>query len=219
MRPGTDNTILETISAPSITTALCARLDFQSETIFLWTGLHPITPTGSGDTSLDGHTFDPLAHGVVVDIGENTFSYTGSSELTIHLNIPSDPDIAIAAAQTYPAEYQARPATIWRALKIDTGNPLAEPVWLFRRIRTGSLDKLEVQADGQMHKLILTIESHQGRVSNASNQTYLDQRKFDPNDASQDYAVACANGDPAPSTPASNYPAWAKGIIREMGLD
>lgn len=191
------------IEAAGITTALACRLDFRSGSVFVWTGMHPIQPTGSGDSLLDGNIFDPLAYGVVVDIGENTYSLSGSDALPITLNVPSSPDITIAAAQTYPNEYQSRPAIVWRAIRIDTGNPLAEPVWAFRRIRAGTMDKVEVQADGTSHRFILNIESHVGRISNASNQTYLNQRTYDPNDSSQDFAAAIANGDVAPTKAAT----------------
>ena len=191
--------LVSAVAAPSITTALAARLDFRAGTEFIWTGVGSITaPSNTGDSLLDGQTFDALSP-QMIDIGENTFSMSGSGELTVTLNVPGDPDVTIAAAQVYPAEYQSRSAVIWRAVKIDTGNPLARPVWLFRRIRSGTMDKLEVQADGTSHRFMLTIESHSGRISNATNQTYLNQRFYDPNDSSQDYATSIANGDPAPT--------------------
>jgi hypothetical protein len=194
-----NSSIVAAVGAPSITTAIAARLDFKSETVCVWNGMMPIMPTGSGDSLLDGQTFDPLVPGVMVDIGENTFSMNGSDELTIVMNIPADPGLAISASSVFPNEYQSRPAVLWRAIKIETGNPLDQPVWMFRRIRSGSMDKVEIQADGLSHRFTLTVESHSGRISNASGQTYLNQRWFDPADTSQDSAVAIANGDPGPA--------------------
>jgi len=46
MRDNITPDIVGIISAPAITTALCARLDFKNETLFIWTGAHPIEPTG-----------------------------------------------------------------------------------------------------------------------------------------------------------------------------
>lgn len=199
MRDNTTPEIIGIISAPAITTALCARLDFKNETLCIWTGAHPIQPTGSGDSLLDGNRFEPLAEGVVVDTGENTYSYTGSDEFQISLAVPTSPNATLAAAETYPAEYQTRPATIWRALLWPQADPLAAPIWLFRRIRSGSMDKVEITNDGTNHNFNLTIESHQALISNATNQTYLDQKNYDPSDTSQDYAASIANGDPAPA--------------------
>lgn len=196
--------LVNAVGSPTITTALAARLDFLNETIFVWTGVGSITaPSNTGDSLLDGKTFDALAPEMVA-IGENTFTMNGSDELTITLNVDAAPDIAIAAAMVNPIEYMTRSAVIWRAIKIHTGNPLAEPVWVFRRVRSGSMDKLEIQADGMSHRFTLTIESHSGRISSASNQTYLNQRQYDPNDTSQDYSVSIANGDTAPTKASSS---------------
>lgn len=214
MRSGITSQELEIVGGGTVTTAIAARLEFASETVFIWTGVGAIQPTGSGDSLLDGNVFDPLAAGVAVEIGANSMSYSGSDELTITLAVPSSPHATIAAAQVIPGEYQGRQVTIWRALLWRPADPLAEPVWRFRRIRTGSMDKLEVSDDGNSHNLTLTVESHQALVSNATNQTYLDQRRYDPADTSQDYAASIANGDPAPSKPVvsvsggSGVPSW-----------
>ncbi|KQO06900.1 hypothetical protein [Sphingomonas sp. Leaf242] len=198
------------VTAPSIITAIAARLDFQSETLWVWTGVGSIqAPANSGDSLLDNQVFDAIDPDLV-DIGENTFTMGGSNELTVTLNVSSAPPEAISAAMVLPAEFQSRSAVFWRAVKIDTGNPLAQPVWLFRRIRSGTMDKLSVQADGQSHRITLTIESHGGKVSNATNQTYQNQRSYDPNDSSQDSSTAIANGDPAP-TKASTTSSYSGG--------
>lgn len=191
--------LIGAVTAPTITTAIAARLAFKSGTINLWTGIGSIiAPANSGDSLLDGRQFDAIAH-ELIDIGENTYSMSGSGEFTLTLNVPAAPDITIAAASVYPSEYQGRSAVLWRAIKIDSGDPLAQPVWLFRRIRSATMDKVEIQADGSYHKFVLTLESHSGKITNATNQTYLNQRRYDPNDRSQDFAPSIANGDPAPT--------------------
>ena len=207
--------VLSAIGAPTITTALLARLDFQTDTVFLWTGIMPIIPSGSGDSLLDGNQFEPIAEGVMVEIGENTFAQDGSSELQINLAVPATINASLAAAQTYPSEYQGRAATIWRAIMISSADPLAAPVWVFRRIRSGSMDKLEFQADGSTHNVMLTIESHQGLVSSATNQTYLDQMRYDPADTSQDFAASIVNAnDAAPSKGSvGNYSGGSDGAL------
>jgi hypothetical protein len=196
--------LVAAVTAPSIVTAIAARLDFKAETIFTWTGVGSIkAPANTGDSLLDNQQFDAIDPDLV-DIGENTYTMGGSGELTVTLNVSSAPPNAIAAAMVYPNEYQGRSAVLWRVVKIDTGNPLAQPVWIFRRIRSGTMDKVSVQADGQSHRIMLTIESHGGKVSNATNQTYLNQRAYDPADSSQDFAPSIANGDPAPTKASAN---------------
>lgn len=211
MRPGTNSEVLAALAAKGITTALLCRLDFKSETIGIWTGADALTVTGSADSLLNNMTFDPLVHGVVLDFGENNMSMAGSDSMKITLGIPSDPSIAVSAAMVDPDEYQARPATLWRAIMIASPTPGAPATWAFRRIRTGRMDTLEVSNDGSVQKFTLGIEGHAGLISAATNQTYQNQKALDPSDTSQDYVLACANGSPAPTKP---LPGKA-GIIQE----
>lgn len=198
MRVGTNSEILAALEAAGITTALLATLEFKSETINVWTGVGELTVNGSGDSLLNGKAFTPLAHGVVVNIGDNSFTMSGSDALTISLAIPSAPSQAIGAASVHPDEYQGRNATLWRALMIAPPGAGTPPAWVFRRVRSGAMDMVEVSGDGLSHIFTLTIEGHASMISNATGSTYMDQKRFDPADTSQAYVAACANGDPAP---------------------
>ena len=200
MRDGTTQAVLDALAADGITTALAARLDFKSESLFVWTGVGAIQPEGSGDSLLDGNRFEPLSNGVVLNVGDSSFSYSGSEALDLTLAVPSSQSTAIAAAQVFPDEYLSRPFTLWRALlkKFPT-DPLAQPLWFFRRLRAGAMDKVEISNDGHQHTFRLTVESHASLISAATQQTYLDQERYDPADTSQRYAASIANGSPAPT--------------------
>ncbi|MCI1143236.1 hypothetical protein MOP88_14445 [Sphingomonas sp. WKB10] len=178
----------------------------------IWTGAEQLTVQGSADSLLNNMTFEPLVHGVVLDIGENNMSMSGSDALKIALGIPNDPSISVSAAMVDPDEYQARQATLWRAIMIASATPGAPPTWAFRRIRTGRMDTLEISDDGTSRKFVLGIEGHAGLISSATNQTYQTQKALDPSDTSQDYVLSCANGSPAP-TKASLPGAW--GIMQD----
>lgn len=199
MRSGTNSEILAVLEAAGITTALMASLEFKSETINIWTGSSRLEVQGSTDSVLNGKTFDPLAHGVVTSIGDNSFSMSGSDPLEIALAIPAAPSQAISAASVYPDEYQGRNATLWRALMIAGAAPGAAATWAFRRVRVGAMDTIKISNDGMSHIFTLAIEGHASLISNATGSNYLDQRRFDASDASQDYTTSCANGDPAPT--------------------
>lgn len=215
MRVGMNTEVLAALAAQGITTAICGRLDFKNETVGIWTGADALTVTGSGDSLLNNMTFDPLVNGVVLDIGENNMSMAGSDSLKITIGIPSDPSIIVSAAMVDPDEYQARPATLWRAIMIASPTPGAPATWAFRRIRTGRMDTLEVSNDGSVQKFTLGIEGHAGLISAATGQTYQNQKALDPSDTSQDYVLACANGTPAPT----QNPPGAWGIINQRILD
>ena len=208
MRFGTDTVLIAALEAAGITTAIMASLEFKSETVNVWTGSHQLEVQGSTDSVLNGKKFEPLVHGVVLNIGDNSFSMSGSDPLEITLAIPSAPSQAISAASVYADEYQSRNATLWRAIMIASPVPGAPATWSFRRVRSGAMDTVKISNDGLSHTFTLAIEGHASLISAATGSSYLDQRRFDPADASQDYTTSCANGDPAPTK--ANMNGWQR---------
>ena len=213
MRFGTDTALVAALEAAGITTAIMASLEFKTETVNVWTGSHQLEVQGSTDSVLNGKKFEPLIHGVVLNIGDNSFSMSGSDPLEITLAIPSAPSQAISAASVYADEYQSRNATLWRAIMIASPVPGAPATWAFRRVRSGAMDTVKISNDGLSHTFTLAIEGHASLISAATGSSYLDQKRLDPADASQDYTVSCANGDPAPSKmPTTSWERVAAGI-------
>lgn len=208
MRFGTDTALVAALEAAGITTAIMASLEFKSEIVNVWTGAHQLEVQGSTDSVLNGKKFEPLVHGVVLNMGDNSFSMSGSDPLEITLAIPSAPSQAISAASVYADEYQSRNATLWRAIMIASPIPGAAATWAFRRVRSGAMDTVKISNDGLSHTFTLAIEGHASLISSATGSSYLDQSRFDPVDTSQDYTVSCANGDPAPSK--SNTNGWQR---------
>lgn len=200
MRPGIDAQWTSALKSElGITPVILAWFEFESGPVGLWTGTQPIIPTGTGDALLDNRQFEPIINGSLIQIGENAFSYQGSEALTLTLSIPETPTTAMTNASVYPEEYQARTATLWRGIMTQAPQPGVPPVWSFRRVRAGAMDELSITNNGEEHVFTLTIEAHASMVSNANGSTYLDQKKFDPTDTSQDFAVSIANNPNTPS--------------------
>src|SRR5665213_1315953 len=187
MRPGIDSTWTAALASKGISTGILGWFDFADEAIGIWTGTQAIMPTGTGDTLLDGHTFQPLSSGNLVQVGDNAFSYTGSSAMTVSLAIPAAPTTAMLLSASDPSEYQTRTAVLWRTLMITPPDSTTPAAWSFRRVRAGAMDELSITHDGQKHLFSLTIEAHASMISGISGSTYLDQKtRYDPNDTSQD---------------------------------
>lgn len=199
MRDGVTQDWLDALAAKGIRTALMGSFDFATGCVNVWTGWTAIQPIGSGDTMLDGIRFEPLQEGVPVAVGENTYSYSGSDEMTVTLAVASVPTDAMIAASLDPDEYRGRTAIIWRALMVTLPNATQPAEWAFRRVRAGAMDKVVMSNNGQERLFTLTIEAHQSMITKASGSNYLDQPRFDPTDTSQDYAVSIANSPKAPT--------------------
>lgn len=186
----------DALAAHHIQTGMAMRLEFLNETLFIWTGSHRITVANTGDPLLDGNTFDPLVAGAVVQFGDNSYSYSGSDAFSVTLALPNDINPEIAAAQVYPGEYQARPAYLWRTLMVGAATAITPAQLQFRKLRSGSMDKVSVSRSRDASTFTLTIESFASFVGSASNSSYQDQKtKFDAQDISQDYSTQIANGE------------------------
>lgn len=196
----------DALAAAGIRTGFLARLEFLTETIFITTLDTALSVSGTGDDMLDGNTFQPLVEGLMVQVGDSSYSYEGSGAMTLSLAIPASPTAPIVNAAIYPDEYMGRAAYLWRVVMF-TPPGLGTPAeWGFRRIRAGAMDQVQVRADGQQHIFTLTLEAHAATISAAGGSTYLDQRRFDPDDRSQDFAVNIANGSPAPARMTGQMP-------------
>jgi hypothetical protein len=220
MRFGTDTALIAALEAAGITTALMASLEFKNETVNVWTGSHQLEVQGSTDSVLNGKKFEPLVHGVVLNIGDNSFSMSGSDPLEITLAIPSAPSQAISAASVHADEYQSRNATLWRAIMIASPVPGAAATWVFRRVRSGAMDTVKISNDGLSHTFTLAIEGHASLISGASGSTYMDQTRFDRSDTSQYYVASCSNGEPAPAkVSAGGWQGLANDLAKQEKVD
>jgi hypothetical protein len=206
MAKGLSQDWVDALAKSGVKSYLMARLDFANESVFVWTGPYPIRPSGTGDAQLDNQTFLPLIPDVVVDVSANTYSLTdGADAMTLTLGISSTSHPELAAAEAFPDEYQSRPAIIWRCMVIELPTLNGPAQYAYRRIRTGSMDQVIVQDDGESSKFVLTIEGFATFVTNSSQSNYLSQQKFDPTDRSQEFAIQIANGEPTPMGSTSVY--------------
>lgn len=184
-----------------ITTAVLMRADFLSGPCFIWTGQYSFTPTGYSDALLVGNQFDPLATGVPLEISENSFSFTGSDTLQISLGVSDPLPVVLSEAALHATEYKSRRFVMWRAVQFASPELGTPAVWLIERTRLGSMDELEIRRGGGSATFVLTVESHASRISAASQSLWLDQKKIDPNDTSQDFVSSITNGHPTSPFP------------------
>ena len=167
-----------------------AWLDIDGDPIRANTSGTDITPAGSGDADLDGHSFIGIS-GQFVDISPVRYAAGGSESVTAQLSgIPGVDDDTIALLED-PANWRGRDARLWRIVR----NAANVQQGGFHAYYTGKMTALRHagSADGQV--LSVTIEGYLSVFSEASNRTYLDQERYDSGDFSARAAIAIANGN------------------------
>lgn len=150
-----------------------------------------VTPSGTGDEDLDGHTFIGIS-GTLVDVSPVRYAAGGSESVTATISGIPEVDAETIALMDNTANWRGRDARIWRVIR----NAQNEQQGGYHNYYTGKMTNFGDAGDPDAgQSLRVTIESYLAVLSQASNRTYMDQERFDPDDLSAKAAIAIANGN------------------------
>jgi len=185
-----DATYSAALDEPIVKPAWFAFLDFVGDPVRANTSGKDIVPSGSGDADLDGETFVGIS-GELVAVSPVKIGEGGSETVTAQLSgIPGLDDDEIALLND-PANWRSRDARLWNIVR----NSANVQQGGFHSYYTGKMVGLTHSGSGEGQVLTVTIESYLGVFSEPSNNTYLDQDRYDPGDESARAAIAIANGN------------------------
>ena len=166
-----------------------AYLDIDGDPLRACTANQSITINGTGDTDLDGFTFDGIDP-QFIDIGSVKERDGGSETVSCKLSGLVGVDDSLLALIGDPAKWQGRIARLWFIIRDRTNVDRGAITSYY----TGYMIALSISGSPQSQTIEMSIESYLAAFSKASNRTYLDQELFDPGDLSARAAVAIANG-------------------------
>ncbi|MXP42994.1 hypothetical protein [Allopontixanthobacter sediminis] len=178
------------LDAEIIKPVFFAWLDILGDPVRANTSGADITPMGTGDPDLDGHTFLGIS-GNFVDISSVKYRQGGSDSVTAELSGIEGLDDDTLGLIGDPLNWRSRDARLWRIVR----NAANVQQGGFHAYYTGKMTGLTHSGDATQQKLRVTIESYLAVFSEASNRTYLDQSRYDAGDESARAAIAIANGD------------------------
>ena len=168
-----------------------AWLDVLGDEVRANTSGANITPSGTGDTDLDGFEFIGIS-ARLVEVSPVKVQEGGSETVTARLSGIEGLDDADLALLADPANWRGRDARLWNIIRDQTGTQQGGYYCYYTGKMVG-LTHSGSPNDGQV--LTVTIESYLAVFSEASNRTYLDQERYDPDDLSARAAIAIANGN------------------------
>jgi len=181
------------------------RLDIKDDPVQVWTGVGQLIVSGSGDTALDGFTFEGISD--IGEIGAIKDTERGSGALKLKLPAVDIDKILLDQIINVPRIWQFRNAYIWFALLDTANNIIINPF----RVKTGRLDSISLTDDGSKGTAETTIESHQAYISRALGASYSEQKEIDATDTSQDFVHDLANKTPGISANTSGGGAGSSG--------
>lgn len=164
-------------------------LDVLGDPLRANTSGQAIVINGTGDSDLDGFTFDGLDP-TFVDIGSVRQKDGGSDTVAAKLSGLLNLDTQLLNVIGNKANWQGRIGRLWRTIRSADGTQQGG----FQHYYTGWMTALSIGGSPESQTIQLTIESYLAAYTSASNRSYLDQGTFDPGDQSALAAVAIANG-------------------------
>lgn len=200
--------VLSAITSRVVTVALFAKIAFADNTLYFWSGLGSITPSGPAWSSLStfpyGQAFTGLAWLARLSSIPQT-TKTQAQNITIGLN-------GIPSSLVLEAVNQVRvsgTATIWLAFLNSTGAVIADPLQLF----SGSLDVPSLTDSGDTSAISITCENSLLALNLAPNRLFddTDQQLYYPGDLGFSFVDKLANIAlfwPAPLNIGSPYPVF-----------
>lgn len=184
-----DATAANALDAQIIRPVFFAYLDVVGDPLRACTAGNSLSFSGTGDTDLDGFTFDGI-NPEFVDIGQVRMKDGGSDAVVAKLSGIVGLDTDLLNLLGNPANWQGRTARLWRLIRDEFGTQQGaiQPYY------TGYMVSLGIGGSPEGQTIEVAIESYLVAFSQASNRSYLDQDTYDPGDLSAKATIAIVNG-------------------------
>ena len=184
-----DATAIAALSGSLLHPCFVGYLDFSGDPFRVTTAPYSVTFSSTGDTDLDGNTFDAMDP-QMISVSEIQHKDDGSETVTAALSGLATVDTALLNIIGDTSLWRGRTASLWLML-YNTSYARVGNVW---RFYTGRMMSAAIKGDVAGQTIEIQIESYLASLSQASNRTYLDQSYFDSGDLSAAASIAIANG-------------------------
>ena len=175
------------LQARVVRPVLIGRLDIASDPVTAWLGPGIFAPTGTGDTALDGESFDPLGPFVAMDDIQEDQGIGGPVSLTL-TGQDMDEDL-LRQVVLDKRNWRGRDAWLWLGLlDNDQHSVVADPV----RIKTGVMTKMQVHRGKDTATVSVTIDQDLGNARSAPFR-WIDHSRLFPSDDWSVFITRLAN--------------------------
>ena len=181
------NETQDALQEPSVRPVLIGRLDILSDPVYAWTGPGLFVPTGSGDSALDGNSYDPAEAFLDLSAINEDQDIGGPVTITAKAHLSNEPLLRQLVRDR--REWRARPAYLWLGL-LDENEQAVIPYPT--RIKTGVMTSMLINRDAENASVDITIDSDLGNSRSAAFR-WLDHSRFHPGDNWSSYILRLAN--------------------------
>lgn len=182
--------------------AFICRLEVEGDPLYVWTGLGPYTPSGTGDAKLEEGS--PTYTGVAVlgSISQIVDTNQGSRSVKLTLSGVSLSEPAAKQIINEARNWQFRKGYIW-GVNLNANDQVVGEPWRLRSGRMTEMEYLRGADDGEA-SITVDIAGYGAYAQEPLHSRYSEQSDLDPTDTSQDWVHELSNLDPSTSDGPSN---------------
>lgn len=183
LNPDTSNAL----QASAVRPVLIGRLDILGDPIYSWTGPGLFVPTDSGDTALDGNTYDPAEAFIDISVVQEDQSIGGPVTITAKAHLRDEPLLRQLVRDR--RAWRGRPAYLWLGLLNEAENAVLNyPT----RIKTGVMTNMLIRREADAANVDVIIDTDLGNARSAEFR-WLDHSRYHPDDTWSAYILKLAN--------------------------
>ena len=183
------------LAAREVRPVIIGRLDIDGDPIFSWTGPGIFAPTGTGDSALDGQTFDPIAPFVQMSSVSEDQGIGGPVTLTTTAHSDDEPILRQIVRDR--RAWRGKPAYLWLGLLDEQeASVLNNPV----RIKTGVITSMVIAREADNSVVDVVIDTDLGNARSAPFR-YIDHRRYFPDDIFSSFLINQVNRPGGPFRP------------------
>lgn len=166
---------------------LIGRLDFLGDPVYSWTGPGLFVPSGSGDSALDGNSYDPAEAFIDISAITENQGIGGPVTITAKAHLRDEPLLRQLVRDR--RAWRGRPAYLWLGLlNSDENAVLNYPT----RIKTGVMTNMLITRDAETASVQITVDTDLGNARSAEFR-WLDHARYHPSDTWSSYILKLAN--------------------------
>lgn len=194
-------TVQSAIEAPVVYARWAAYLDFDGDPLRACTGLYDKTFSGTGDSDLDGLTYEAY-NPEIVSISQVQHDEGGSNTVTASMSGLIVNNAAFLAIIGDKTKWQGRIARLWWYVVDENETQIGE----VQAYYTGYMSDVTINGDAESQAVTISIEHYLTVLTMTPNKTYMIQKEYDPDDESAAASTSAANGLEGSGTmPANSY--------------
>lgn len=149
------------LDARVVRPVLIGRLDIQTDPVAAWNGPGVFAPSGTGDTELDGYTFDGIEG--FIDLSSIKEDQGIGGPVTITAAAHDLDEVLLKQVVRDKRAWRGQAAFLWLGLLDDDTNVISNPT----RIKTGVMTAMEIRRGPDTAAIIVTIDQDFGNASGA----------------------------------------------------